>query len=84
MVNPADAHTRAKFKAFGARPQLVHPADDFMAGNDRQARRRRSTFDLVQLGVTDTAGGDADADFAGGRFGVGQVDEFERRFVFEE
>ena len=47
-----------------ARAERVDPADDLMAGNERQLRARQFAVDHVQVGAADAAGRDAHPDLA--------------------
>jgi len=49
-----------------------------MAGNDRVGGGTEVTLDDVEIGAAYPAGGDLDHHLVGGRFGIGNRDEFER------
>jgi hypothetical protein len=59
-MDPRDADACAEPETVDAGCHVLDMADDLMAGNPRQHRGRQSSFDFVQLGVTDAAGGDPD------------------------
>ena len=54
-VDPGDAHPCAPPQVLDALARLLHPPHDLMAGDDRQAGRRRAPLDLVELGVAHAA-----------------------------
>ena len=78
-VDPTDAHPVADSELPDARADAGHVADHLVPEDDRQARRRRAPFDLVELRVTDAARRDADEDLGMPRLGHGQIVQLQRR-----
>ncbi len=63
-MDPADPDPLAEREAARPGTALVHTTDHLVARHHRQPRRGRASFDLVELGVADAAGGDFDPNFA--------------------
>ena len=87
-AQPGDADAIADGEAAAVRTEPVDDADDLMAGDDRQPRRRQLAFDDVQVGATNGADVDAHADLLGAGIGFGRVDEpqgsrFDRALLLE-
>ena len=73
MAEPGYADPFAERKAGDAGAEHIDAADDFMAGNDRQARIGQFAVVDVQIGATDAAGLDPEANLAGAGQGVGPL-----------
>ena len=70
------------FAPFGHRwAEFRDAADDFVSRHHWQIGRRRTPLDLVELGVTYAARGDANLDFVRAGLGHRQVREDQRRLV---
>ena len=63
-MNPSDADALADFEPVRLFAQLGNSPDDFVTENDWQVTGCGAAFDLVQLGVTNAAGGDLDEHLA--------------------
>jgi hypothetical protein len=59
----------AKRKTADAGTDRSHPADNLVAGHDRQLRIRQFAVDHVQIGATDAAGRNLNQDLALARLG---------------
>jgi hypothetical protein len=59
-------------------PELVNPADDFVARNDWRSWIRQLAVDNVQIGSANPAGTDPYTDFPWAWMTVRQVNPFER------
>ena len=70
VAEPRHADARAERRVDAVADRL-DPADDLVAGNDRQLRIGQFAVDDVQIGAADAAGLDAHADLAGARLGLG-------------
>src|SRR5512147_460218 len=64
-VEPWNADAIAFAMRFHIRAKLVDRADDLVSGNNRQLWRMYVAFDDVEIGMADTADGDAHANFTG-------------------
>ena len=67
VAEPRHSHPHAHLKASHARPYLGDTADDFVARDQRQFRRRQLAIDHMQIGAADAAGRNVDADLARAR-----------------
>ena len=77
--DPTNAESIAFLPLASVRPEPGDAADDLVPGDDRQVGRRRAALDLVQLGVTDAASGDAQLHLARSRLRHRQVRGLQRR-----
>jgi hypothetical protein len=68
MVEPANADAIADSVASGARAKRIDYTHNLMAGYNRQPRQIQIAFHRVQVGVTDTAGANADTHLTGTGF----------------
>ena len=66
-AEPGHADPLAQGKAGDAGAERRDPADDLMAGDDRQLRVRQFAVDHMQVGAAHAAGRDLDQDLAGPR-----------------
>ncbi len=55
-VDPADTDAVPRLVSFRRAAGFLDVTDHFMAGNDGQPGRGRSTLDLIEFGVADAAG----------------------------
>ena len=79
VAEPGHADALADLEAADAGAETIDPSDDFMAGNDRDARVGQFAVDDMEIGAADAAGRDFQADFAGAGQGIGTLRPFERR-----
>jgi len=69
LENPAHADTITDIKLRNALASFGDSSNHFVTGDNRQHGRWRSTFDLIQLSVANTAGTDLNQDLVRCRFG---------------
>jgi hypothetical protein len=74
---PGDADTVSFFIGEDVGAGGVDQADDLMAGDDREFGQWEIAFGDVQVGVTDRAGADANAEFVWAGRRVGEIAELE-------
>ena len=79
MAKPGHADALADLQAADAGAEPVDASDDFMAGNDRDARMGQFAVHHMQIGAADPAGGNFQPDLAGAGEGVGALDGLQRR-----
>ena len=77
-MDPTDAYPVTDSELADARTGAGDTADYLVPRDDREARRRRAPFDLVELGVTDAARRNADEDFTRRWFRHRQLNQFQR------
>ena len=65
-------------KPSDAGPDRVDPADDFVAGDDRNLRVGQLAVDDMQVGAANAASGHFDPNFVRPRLSVGEICPFER------
>ena len=72
MAEPGHADARAELQTDAVAGRL-DPADDLVAGDDRQLRVRQFAVDDMQIGAADAAGLDPHADLPRARLGFGPL-----------
>ncbi len=73
MAKPGHADALADLQSADAGAKPIDASDDFMAGNDRDARIGEFAVDHMEIGAANPAGGDFQPDFAGAGEGIGAL-----------
>ena len=74
-MNPADTDAVAFFECRDVLPELIYVPHDFVTEYHWKARRRRVAFDLIELGMTDAADGNAYSHLALPGFGYWEFNQ---------
>ena len=78
VAQPGDAHALTERQSLDTGAERIDAADDLMPGDDGHLGLRQLAVDDVQVGSTDPAGGDRDADLPRPRLAVRKFRPFER------
>ncbi len=78
VSQPGDADTCAELEPARLKAGLFDRADDLMAWDDRELGRLDVPFDQVEVGASDGASLDTDADFSRSGLRVRMIDQIQR------
>ncbi len=84
VTEPGYADALTHPQAFDTRSNCIDPTDDLVARDDRQMRIWQFAVHDMQVGATDAASRDLDANLARPRMPVGEIGPFQRRSEFPE
>jgi hypothetical protein len=79
VAEPGNADALADLQAADAGTEPIDASNDFMAGNDRDARMWELPVHHMQIGAADSAGRNFQPNLAGAGEGVRSLDGLERR-----
>ena len=75
--DPADSCATTDRPRRDSGAKRAHAADDLVANDNGEARRRQSAFDFVKLGMADAARADSDEDLAWSGRRIGDFGQLE-------
>src|SRR5690349_11144147 len=84
MAKPGNSHPLSKLEAGDTGGDLLHIADDFMAGDERQRGLRQLAIDDMQIRAANAAGADPYANFTGLRQRQRPLVHFEWPAIFDQ